>query len=323
MVEQSETENGLPRWRPTPYSIEQARQNYAKILPTVDLTGLTGWLTTQLQRGMSDDNEYCMLFGDALYEISRLIDELRFEVALATVYIREFDDKTSTRASSTDGLRGSFEVPRNAITLLSPPLEGGRLLSSFFVDPSASIAGQRTIAGWFTAQLLDSALIRAVAAIDCLPVLLWSAAETPMRTGRCGRLSLPKFCSSDLELVAFRYDSGPAWSNLCKLTEHTYMHLAVAYHDGFIHQRRAPRKLHGGRKSAITFGGHRSAAVMSADRQLKLVSNFICSVLHPAIKYTNQILSSSSRLAAPISETFAGLRSGLLQTWAAPTKHCS
>lgn len=307
MAEQSGPGNRLPRWSPTPYSMERARQNYADILPAVNLAGLTSWLTTQLQRGMSDNNEHCMLFGDALFEISRLIDELRFEVALAAVYITDFDGKTSTRASSADGLHGSFEVPGNAITLLSPPLEGDRLLSSFFIDPSASIAGQRTIAGWFAAQLLDSALIRAVAAIDCLPVLLWCAAETPMRTGYHGHPSLPTFCSNDLGIVALRYDSNSAWSDLCKLTEHKYMHQAVTHRDGFIHQRRAPTKLHGGKKSAITFGGHKSVTVMSADRQLKLVSNFTRSVLHPAIKYTNQILSSSSRLATPISEPCAGL----------------
>lgn len=72
--------------------------------------------------------------------MSRWIDELRFEVTLAGVYIAEFDGKTSTRASSADGLHGSFEVPGNAITLLSPPLEGDRLLSSFFFDQNASIA---------------------------------------------------------------------------------------------------------------------------------------------------------------------------------------
>lgn len=66
MDEQSGPGNRLPHWSPTLYSIERARQNYADILPTVNLAGSTGWLTTQMQRGMNDNIEHCMLFGDAL-----------------------------------------------------------------------------------------------------------------------------------------------------------------------------------------------------------------------------------------------------------------
>jgi hypothetical protein len=294
MPEESGTGSRPPGWQPSPLALRRAQRVYLESMPHVGLTGLTGWLTTQLQRGLSDHDEHCRVYGDALYEMSRLIDELRFEASLASVYIAEFGGKLGAKPRSRGDLRGSFEVPGTGIALLSPPLDNKALLTQHFADPITPIAGYRTLAGWYTAQLLDSALARAVAALDCIAVLLWSAARIPPATDRQGRLMLPTFCEADLEVVGSHYCSSAVWLSLFALTEHGLNRMVRSYRDGFIHQRRAPAELHGGQEASIRFGGDRVVPPVSAERQLAILSEFYNDVLRTAITRADEVLSASN-----------------------------
>jgi hypothetical protein len=294
MPEGSETGNRPQGWNPSLHALQQAQQTYLDSMPNVNLTGLTGWLTTQLQHGMNDRDEHCRVYGDALYEISRLIEELRFEASLASVYITEFGSKLCAKRRASRDLRGSFEMPGDAITLLNPSLNNGVVLTQHFDDPITPIAGHRVLAGWYTAQLLDSALARAIAALDCVAVLLWSAARIPPITDRQGRLILPTFCEEDLEVVGSHYCSSPMWLSLFTLTEHSSIQMVRPYRNGFIHQRRAPMELHGGQEVSIRFGGDRAVPPIGAQRQLAIVKDFYSEILHAAITRANEVLSKTS-----------------------------
>jgi hypothetical protein len=297
-VGRPEPEKHPAGWQPSAETVTAARAVYADALPPVNLVGLTRWLTARLQQGMSDEDVHCRVYGDALYEISRLIGELRFEVALAALYITEFGDKPAPGGAHPHVPRRPFEVPGTAITLISPPLDDAFLLSQLFANPGSPIAGHRTVAGWLAAQLLDSARLRAEAALDCVAVLLWCAAAEPLRSDHAGQVILPTFCVRDLERVGPRYRSLPAWPSLCQLAERQCAR-GWSTRGAFIHQRRLPVQLHGGREAVVRFGGDRAAPTVNAKRQLAMTVNFGRGVLGPAIAYTDEILSQSpQRLSA-------------------------
>jgi hypothetical protein len=279
-------------WMPSRHALECAQRIYLEDLTAVDLVGLTGWLTGQLQRGSNDDREHCRVYADALYDMSRLIAELRFETSLAAVYIADLGERLCSEERDRSELSGIFVVPGMAVALLSPQLEDRLSLERIFTDPTTPVGGNRVLAGWFTAQLLDSALMRSIAALDCIAILLWSAAGRPFSMDSQGNLMLPAFCQKDLELIERQYGSSPAWSSLYGLTESGYIEMVRQYRYGFIHRRRAPTELHGGVGAVVRFGGDGAAPTLSKRDQLKMIQDFYHEVLHAATGLAGELLRS-------------------------------
>jgi hypothetical protein len=113
-------------------------------------------------------------YAEACIDLHRLTEEIRFEGALAVLLLVDYRIK-----------RDRGEAPRIEETM-TIPLEAGALLrgyfrdppppSQFFREPHAKMSGSRVLSRWLAAQLLDSALYRAVAATDRLAVLLQARA---------------------------------------------------------------------------------------------------------------------------------------------------
>jgi hypothetical protein len=290
MAEKPDDGRQQPHWTPSQRAVARAQQIYLEDLPAIDLVDLTGWLTVQLQGGANDNHPDCRVYADALYDMSRLIDELRFETSLAAVYIMELGDQPSIREHNRDQLAGAFRVPGTAIALLSPQLGDKPFVAQLFSEPITPLAGHRVLAGWFSAQLLDSALIRSVATLDCVAILLFSASGRPFAVDGHNDLLLPSFCAGDLELMVPCYGSHPAWPGLYQLTEHSSFQMARAYRHGFIHRRRVPTELHGGAEAIVSFGGESSMPVLGKLDQLSMVRDFYCGVLHVATRLAGELL---------------------------------
>lgn len=282
--------DGQPRcWLPSHHALEGAQRILVEDLPAIDLVGLTRWLTLQLQRGSNDNHENCRVYADALYNMSRLIDELRFEASLAAVYIIDLGENASANKRSHGKPSAAFSMPGVALSLLSPRLEDRPLLTQLFSEPATPLAGHRMLAGWFAAQLIDSALMRSIAALDCIAVLLWSAAGRSFKKDSGNNLLLPTFCQFDMKIIDDEYGSNPAWPSLYQLTEHSSLQLVRPYNRGFAHRRRMPMQLHGGAEPNAIFGGEDAAPTLSVQDQLAMVVDFYRDVLCVATNLADDI----------------------------------
>lgn len=292
MSEYPDSDGRMPGWLPSHHALEGAQRILVEDLPAIGLVGLTRWLTLQLQRGSNDNRANCKFYADALYDMSRLIDELRFEASLAAVYIIDFGEEISLKGQAHDKPSASFSPPGIALPLLSPQLRNKPtpLLTQFFSQPATPLTGHGVIAGWFAAQLIDSALMRSITALDCIAMLLWSATGRSFKRDNEGNLILPAFCQIDLTFIKPEYGSKPAWPDLYGLTEHSCLRMVRPYNRGFVHRRRLPMQLHGGSELSVTFGGEGAMPTISAQDQLAMVVDFYREVLGVATDLADQIL---------------------------------
>lgn len=290
MSDYSDIDDRPPCWMPSHHALKGAQHILAEDLPAIDLVGLTRWLTLQLQHGSNDNHENCKVYADALYDMSRLIDELRFEASLAAVYIIDLREKISPNERADGKPPAPFSIPGIALSLLSPRLMDKPLLTQFFSEPAAPLAGHRVLAGWFTAQLIDSALMRSIAALDCIAILLWSAAGRSFERDSEDNLLLPAFCPIDMKFIDSEYGSKPAWPRLYQLTGHSCLQVVRPYNRGFVHRRRMPMQLHGGPEPSVIFGGEDAAPTVSVQDQLTMVVDFYRDVLCVATNLADEIL---------------------------------
>jgi hypothetical protein len=290
MSDHSDIDDRLPCWLPSHDALKGAQHILAEDMPAIDLVGLTRWLTLQLQRGSNDNHENCKVYADALYDMSRLIDELRFEASLAAVYIIDLGEKISLKERADGEPSAPFSMPGMALSLLSPKLGDKPLLTQLFSEPSTPLAGHRVLAGWFTAQLIDSALMRSIAALDCITVLLWSAAGRSFKRDREDNLIFPTFSKVAMNSLKREYRSKVAWPGLYELTDHSCLQRIRPYNRGFVHRRRMPMQLHGGPELNVTFGGEDVMPTVSVQDQVAMIMDFYREVLRVAAHLADEIL---------------------------------
>ena len=72
-------------WMPSDSEVREAQAIFFEDLPPLALDGLTKWLVAEDANGR--ESEPRRIFGDALYDLSALLDEVRFEVGVAAMYI--------------------------------------------------------------------------------------------------------------------------------------------------------------------------------------------------------------------------------------------
>ena len=79
------------------------------------------------------------------------------------------------------------------------------------------MSGSRIVSRWLAAQLLDSAIYRAIAATDRLAVLLHASAGVAFTRTKAGEALYPAFTSDDLQKLNPCYGTRPEWRDLREL----------------------------------------------------------------------------------------------------------
>ena len=170
-----------------------------------------------------------------------------------------------------------------------PPSPG-----QLFTDPHAEITGLRILSRWLAAQLLDSAIFRAIAATDRLTVLLQARAGEPFTVTRGGAFRYPTFTPDDLRRLNRMYETRSEWTNLRALaTNPLLVFMRQARHE-FTHGHRLPFELHGERFRASVKSVEDVAGIDAQDH-VALVLAMYDAILRPAVELTERLLAEAAR----------------------------
>ena len=277
-------------WVPSDEALDLCRSVFFESLPPLALEGLTSWLAGEIKAGR--ESEHRDVYSDALYDLSQLLEEVRFEAAVADAYILDLKDELFSEPDPAD-LSRTVGIPAEVLALLSPYFAQNWSPMKLFTDPGARLPGERVLGGWHAGQLLDAALIRSMAALDRLAILLWSAAGRQFERDKAGDLRLPAFRQGYLDQMLADYGQQASWPALRALVEHDFMKFVKPYRDGFIHRRRFPMELHGEHLTVtnLAAGSTRTKGLDASDH-LAMVLGFYTEILKPAIVTTSDLLTA-------------------------------
>lgn len=231
------------------------------------------------------------LFGDALSDLSRLLEEYAFEAAVAATYLQTTQAKRhSVRAERTSGLKA---VPLSSTirALLSPYLAPLPMPSALLSDPNADVPGFRVLGGWWAAQLIDSAFLRGLAALDRIASMLYLASEHEVDEDR-----MPAFRAPELRRLNDHY-GGESWTSMRALLQDPIFEFVKSYRDGFVHRHRLPMELHGDH-TALGPGGEVYRGIEPKDH-FSLVLAFHERVLKQACELAGTLVISPTSSATP------------------------
>ena len=231
------------------------------------------------------------IYAEALVELHRLLEEIRFEGALAILLLVDYRMKRD-RGEVPTIEASPFSIPVEAAALLvgymrHPPDPGG-----LFHDLHSVIAGNRILSRWLAAQLLDSALYRAIAAGDRLVVLLQARAGVPFERKKKGAFRYPTFTPEDLRPLNSFYRGRPEWSELRTLATNPLFQFIRDARHSFTHGRRLPSELHGERFVSYASDSGDVAGIDAGDH-VALVLAVFDAVLRPAVQLTDGLVASS------------------------------
>lgn len=182
-------------------------------------------------------------------------------------------------------------IPLEASALMvrnirEPPSPG-----QLFLDPHSEMAGHRILSRWVAAQLLDSAIYRAISASDRIGVLLQARAGEPFTVNRAGAVRYPTFTPDDLRKLNDHYEGRPEWNKLRGLaTNPLFVFLREARHQ-FTHGRRLPLELHG-EKFRSSVSSPEDVVGIDANDHIALVLALYDAVLRPAVELTERLLAA-------------------------------
>jgi hypothetical protein len=107
------------------------------------------------------------------------------------------------------------------------------------------MSGHRYLSRWLAAQLLDSAILRALSCMDRIVTMLHLRAGLAVEKRRDGTHHLPSFTKQGLRVLRASYDKNPAWNDFTVIFDHPVYELIKRFRDGMVHHRRWPSELHG------------------------------------------------------------------------------
>lgn len=128
------------------------------------------------------------------------------------------------------------------LSISAPPPPSPSLLAS---DLHREILGGRHLSRWLAGQLLDSAMVRAISALDRVATMLHVRAGLPVARFKDGTPKLPVFDTEALRSLNSAYQQYPAWEDLRAVTRDDAYKFVRAYRNNNVHQRRWPSELHG------------------------------------------------------------------------------
>lgn len=232
-------------------------------------------------------------FFDALLDLHKLLEEYRFHVGLAhglevdySVKARRGDAPVIQNNPDIDRLGG---IPDEARALLVAFMREPPLATELFRDPHQEMTGLRILSRWAAGQMIDSALIRGVAACDRLATLLWARAERPLPRTRAGLARLPTFTPRQLAELDDAYDQRAEWGELTGIAASEFYETVRRLRNGFTHERRTYSELHGER--IVSSSGGPTYEGIDAGLHLAFGPAFAAEVLRPAVEHTGRLLA--------------------------------
>ena len=278
-------------WLPTDEASDLATEIFLNDLPSLPIEPLSSRLTSDLRS--EENSEQRDFYADAIHDFARLIDEVRFETSVAAAFISSLKEILFKEVDEED-LSRTVGVPREVLALLAPYVAQNWLPTDLFSRPEMEISGSRILGGWFAGQLLDSALIRSISALDRIAILLWCAAPLPIERDRFGELRLPAFRKGYLNRMAPHYSSRAEWTPLANLVDHDFMGLVKPYRDGFVHRRRTPMQLHGEHVTVVDLHTDNPRKIPGFDpnHHLGMVLGFYDTVLKPATELAGALVTA-------------------------------
>lgn len=153
---------------------------------------------------------------------------------------------------------------------------------TLFRDPQTRMSGGRVVGTWFAGQLLDSALVRGIAACDRLATLLWARASLPVPERH------PAFRPRYLDRLEPLYGHHRAWRVLRALEQGETWAFAKDVRDRFTHARRDRPALHGERLGA--YFDEPASRGLDGYEHFAVAAAFYDSVLRRAVRVTERLL---------------------------------
>ena len=236
---------------------------------------------------------------NAYIDFFRLVEEIRFETGLAYLLLEDYDRKAARGdAPARRKSELPFPLPAESIALLLKFYREAPSPADLFTDPYSEMTGSRLLGDWFAGQVLDSVLVREVAACDRLATMLWTRVEQPIRTSKAGREFFPTFRRETLKELAPHYEQAPAWPDLLELTSHKLFAFAKDLRDDFTHARRVASALHG--EQFTTFFRDDTVSVgVDANEHLAIALALYGEILRPAVRLTGELLTTKAKPPPP------------------------
>lgn len=280
-------------WLPGPGVEAKVASIFYDDLPTLDVSRLSDWLAHRLDIPSNERSDDLGLYTDALFDLSQLAEEFRFLASAGALYSLGLQDQIAAAIPDETVPGGGIAVPTVVRALLAGYMRPTPPPSALLHDPGQAIAGHRVLGGWWAAQLLDSALIRGMSALDRLAVLLFCADRQPIKANKHGDLALPAFRKSWLKQLK-RWDECPEWSKLLEILDHPVFTLVKRYRDGFVHQRRTPMQLHGEHATTtLPSVSQKTTEGISAELHLAMVLGFYNLVLRPSCELVGTLIHTT------------------------------
>jgi hypothetical protein len=286
-------------------SIDAADHIYYQDLPAIDLGSFAaGVLIDAGGTPLFPDRELREVYSDALFDLSRLLEEIRFEISWASLLLTDWlirDARGEVERLPQDRMQTPFSAELLAALApyaLTPPSP-----TTLLTNPHQAIGGLRHLSRWAGAQLLDSALLREVSALDRVATMLHLRATHTIPRARDGSMRLPGFTAGGLAGTKKLWGQREAWGPLYELLEDPLYDVVRRYRNGNVHSRRWPAELHGESQLAYWDAGRGPTTEMVHERhedglpaqhhQALLLATWD-HILKPAIAHGGSLLNHES-----------------------------
>lgn len=284
-AEDSPDSEDKPRaWMPDPLALDAAAIVYDQVLSQIDIMGLNIGIPHGDGVAMHEGEGY----ADALIDLSRLLEEYRFEAAIAAMYAAGVKQQLAAVRNVMAHPPHNAGFSNKARAILAGIISQGAPPFHLMTKPESEMSGMRVLGGWWAAQLYDSALMRGVAVLDRLVTLMFYVEGLPVDPDWT-----PAFRERTIRKLT-SWTAEPEWSAFTALLHHELFITAKGYRDGLVHRVRDAAELHGdflvGR---FRSGGHEQTAGFGGDVHFALVANFYNEVLRQAVSNTSALISGT------------------------------
>jgi hypothetical protein len=295
-----------PTWTFNGEAMRSADEVYHQQLPPIDVTAFSaGFPVQQGQAPLLPHREQREIYADSLFDLSRLLEEVRFEVALAVMLLVDFrvhrdlgEVKVQNAPSRDTGM--PMQILAVLMSYAAPPPAPTALLRSLHQPMS----GYRYLSRWLAAQLLDSAILRALSCMDRVVAMLHLRAGLAVKKRKDGTLHLPAFTRQDLRVLRSVYEQQSAWGEFKAILDHPVYGLIKRFRDGMVHHRRWPSELHG--ESQVSYWDAGGLAVdgggpeqvyqgLRAQDHVALLAATWNEVIGPTVELGGRLLSPPSK----------------------------
>lgn len=267
---------------PEPLALDAAAIVYDQVLSQIDIMGLNIGIPHGEGVAMHEGEGY----ADALIDLSRLLEEYRFEAVIAAIYAAGVKDQLAAVRDVMARPPHNAGFSNKARAILAGIIAQGAPPLDLITNPENEMSGMQVLGGWWAAQLYDSALMRGVAVLDRLVTLLFYVEGLPVDPDWT-----PAFRERTVRKLT-SWTAEPEWSTFTALLHHELFVMAKGYRDGLVHRVRDAAELHGdflvGR---FRTGGHEQTTGFGGDVHFAMVAGFYNEVLRRAVSDTAALIS--------------------------------